>query len=165
MVLHDLLRDRKTQSGAVLLAVADERLKQLVTKRGFYSGTIVGGADFQVAIDLSHVYRDVAAANLGSLAAIQQQIVEDTLHFPRIELRAVQPRRFNADQDLVELGMRLHELNGAADDPLDGSFAEVQRIGGTRQLQQRMDQIGQPVHCNPDLLIKLFALLPAQIDR
>src|ERR1022692_1852124 len=97
MVLHDLLRDRKTQSCAVLLAVADEWLKQLVTERGFYSGTIVGGADFQVAIDLSHVYRDVAAANLGSLAAIQQQIVEDTLHLTRIELRAVQPRRFNTD--------------------------------------------------------------------
>src|ERR1039457_5318889 len=157
MVLHDLLRDRKTQSGAVLLAVADERLKQLVTKRGFYSGPIVRGADFQVAIDLSHVDRDVAAANLGSLAAIQQQVVKDALHFPRIELRAMQPGRFNADQDLVELGMRLHQLNGTADGPLDGSFAEVQRIGGARQLPQRIAQIGQPGYRNADLLIKLFA--------
>src|ERR1039458_3553371 len=59
MVLHDLLRDGKTQSCAVLLAMADEWLKKLVAERGFYSGTIVGGADFQVAIDLSHVHRDV----------------------------------------------------------------------------------------------------------
>src|ERR1019366_5579429 len=98
------LCDRKTQPRAVLLAIADEWLKQFVVKRGFHPGTIVGGPNFQVAIDLSHMYRDVAAANLGSLAAIQQQVVKDALHFAGIELSAVQPGRFNADQDLMELG-------------------------------------------------------------
>ena len=33
MILHNLLHHRKTQSGAVLLAMADERLKQLAANQ------------------------------------------------------------------------------------------------------------------------------------
>ena len=59
--------------------------------------------------------------------------------------------------------MRLHQFNGTTDGPLNGRFAHIQRIRGTRQLQQRIHQIGQPVHGNADLQIKLFALLRRQI--
>src|ERR1035441_1646101 len=94
MVLHDLLRDRETQSRAVLLAMADEWLKQFVVERGFHPVRTVDDADFRVPVDPSQIHRDMAAANLRCLAAIQQQVVEYALHLAGIELRAVQSGRF-----------------------------------------------------------------------
>ena len=117
----------------------------------------------RVPVYFRHIHRHVAAASLRSLATIQQKVVEDALHFARIELRGVQPGRLNADCNLVKLRVRPHQFDGAADGALDGSFHHIQRIGRTRQLQQRIDQIGQAVHRNANFQIKLFALLRSQV--
>ncbi len=50
MVLHDLLCDGETQSRAVLLAVADEGIEQFVADGEFYSRTVVGDLNSQVAV-------------------------------------------------------------------------------------------------------------------
>ena len=64
---------------------------------------------------------------------------------------------------LLKLAMRAHQFDGAADGPLHRRFDDVQRLGGTRQLQQRVDQIGQPVHGDANLQVKLLPLQRAQL--
>ena len=41
VILHNLLHDRKSKSGAVLFAEAHKRMKQLVTNRFCNAGTVV----------------------------------------------------------------------------------------------------------------------------
>jgi hypothetical protein len=117
VVLHDLLRDRESQSRAILLAMADEGVEQFVADREFYSRTVVDDLNFQVAVLVGYGHANVTTADLRGLTAVQQQVVEDAFHLAGIELRVVQAGRVDGDGDPLKLAMRAHQFDGPADGP------------------------------------------------
>src|SRR6516225_9670648 len=125
MVLHDLLRNRKPQTGPILLAEADEWLKQFVTDRGFNAGSIVGDADLQVVLVIGYRNRNMATIAVRRLAGVEEQVIEDALHFSEIELSVVDTGGLNTHKGFLKLGMRLDQFDGPADGSLDRGIGDI----------------------------------------
>ncbi len=79
MILHDLLHHRQSQASAVLLAVADERMKQALGNGISNARTIVGDRNRDGAANFRRSHLDVPLRAGSGFAGVQQQVVEGAL--------------------------------------------------------------------------------------
>src|SRR5664279_48932 len=102
-----------------------EGMKYLVSYRHVESRTVIDNANIEMAAAVLHRSRDMSAFSLHRLAPIQQQVVENPLHFAGIAPRAVHATGGDGQRDFLEFGMRVNQLDRAAYGMLDRRFGPV----------------------------------------
>src|ERR1700704_1273610 len=85
MILNDFLNYRQPQARAILLAVAHKGMEQLVADRVRHARAIIRDGYRNRPGALANHHLNLSAERGGGFAGVEQQIVQGTLQFMRIE--------------------------------------------------------------------------------
>src|SRR5581483_2995408 len=110
VVLNNLVHHCQSQPGAVLFALANERIKQRCPHGFWYSVAVIGNINFDAVPNFAK--RDIypSTATVYSFASIQQQIGERSLQLTMVEPAFDISRLLRHDLNVTKLRVRLHCL-------------------------------------------------------
>ena len=162
VVLHNLLHDCEPQPGSIFLAMADEGFKQLPANRFRNASPVVAYPNLNSALYFIERDLDSACLRHNRFARIQQKVIQGPLQLLRIKPSRAVAALTHRDPHLVEFRVYTYGLHNPLDRVPYVAVRRPQRFAGTRELQQRIDEIGHLVHRHADFLIELFPLVGRQ---
>src|SRR6202140_4386964 len=115
VILNDLLHYRQSQSGAVLLAIADKGMKEPLLDRLGNAWTVIGDRNRNGASDVGGGDFHCASQRGCGLARVQQEVVQRTLQFALVKPSGKLIVAQDVDRSVVMTGMQANGLCGALD--------------------------------------------------
>jgi len=158
VILDDFLNYGQSHPCSVFLAVADERLEELVTNRFGDPRSIVFQENAQLVIRAPEPDLNASGFPRYSLTGVQEKVLQGSFKFLRVEPAFSRAVGGYIDPDAMVFRMLLHQLNRAFNRILDSTVAWPQRFARAREFKQGLDEVGHLIDGDADFAVELLAL-------